>query len=104
MTSSHSPFDLGPESKLQNVICIPDRTQRTLIALHGRSRLMLIEVTVIMSSRNDLPGTNITLRQMFVVVGGICMGLAGVISLFNFCSHLVWRSNLKEQKQYVCLI
>jgi hypothetical protein len=31
------------------------------------------------------------------------MGLTVIITLFKFLSHLVWRSNLKEQKQLVFL-
>ena len=51
-----------------------------------------------MASRNKLPGTNLTLHQMFIVVGGACAIATIILCVITFCSHLIWRMNLKEQR------
>jgi hypothetical protein len=57
------------------------------------------DISDMLESRNDLPGTNITLHQMFIIVGGVCMGLSVIITIINLCAHFIWRTNLNEQKQ-----
>lgn len=51
-----------------------------------------------MASQNHLPGTSLTLHQMFIIVGGACTVVTAILCIITFCSHLIWRMNIKEQR------
>lgn len=51
------------------------------------------------ASKIDLPGINLTLRQLFIVVGGVATVVTIINCCLTFLSHFLWRSNYREQKQ-----
>lgn len=73
--------------------------KRTMSVCGSRHYKARLSADIRVASQNDLPGTNLTLRQLFIVVGGV----ATVVTIINcgltFLSHFLWRSNYREQKQ-----
>lgn len=51
------------------------------------------------ASLNELPGTSLTLRQLFLLVGGVATVVTCINCGFTFVSHFYWRTNYREQKQ-----
>ena len=51
------------------------------------------------ASHNDLPGTSMTLRQMFIIVGGVAALVTLINCLITLVTHFIWRTNFREQKQ-----
>lgn len=56
-----------------------------------------LNLTKLEAAAVNLPGTSITLHQMMLIVGGICMGGTVLGSLYIFLSHLKWRATYVEQ-------
>lgn len=77
-----------------NQDCAPEDLERGYLP----NTAVYVRLTRRVASQNDLPGTNLTLRQLFLLVGGVATLVTVLNCCITFLSHFIWRTKYREQK------